>query len=48
MKQKSCQKLKKKEPAKLLCFSRESSPLAQDFLGMTIRKRVSWPGVEVT
>jgi hypothetical protein len=34
-------KVKNKEPAKLLCFSRQSSPLAQDFLGMTIKKRVS-------
>jgi hypothetical protein len=34
-------KVIKKEPAKLQCFSRQSSPLAQDFLGMAIRKRVS-------
>jgi hypothetical protein len=34
-------KVKNKEPAKLLCLSSQSSPLAQDFLGMAIRKRVS-------
>ena len=41
MKQNSCQKLKRKSLQNCCVFCHQSSPLAQDFLGMAIRKRVS-------